>query len=200
MAEESIASDEHQQTQESKKHTKQQRVLIVVGIVSLLVVYVMMKRSQAANAGNANQAAAQQSALAAYEAQMASQYPYGAGYSGANASSDPYALQIMNELQTLQNEITAMSTPTATSGSAPQPANPALGAPTAAPNGFYGPPSGTLQEIAGGHTYEALTNPSQLGAIYGQLPTMVQPAPGVFVPYVPGTSYPGGTTVFAQTG
>lgn len=108
--------DEEKAGPHRKKDAQRQRILIGVGIASLIVILIMLRKTSSSN--NPNQAQALQDAqnqLAAQEAAM-SQYGIGAGYGGysspgsyspqyAGMSADPYAQQMMADLQAIQMSI-----------------------------------------------------------------------------------------------
>jgi hypothetical protein len=112
---------------ETKKQTKQQRILIALGVLSIIVLWVLYRRG---SASSANAAAAQQAALAQEQAQLAAQeaaytnsYGYGAGSSlsanGYSMANDPYANQMMALLQSLNGTLAGISAK-GTTGAQPQ--------------------------------------------------------------------------------
>lgn len=155
---------------EEKKHTKQQRMLIVIGIVSLVLVYVMMRRSS--SQGNAGQTAAQQSALAAYEAQLASQSYGSQNPSYGSPGSDPVLMQMLQTLQGLQSEVATMQ---------PSSASPQATAPPVGPNqgmGLVNTPGGpmdwlgTVTQGPGGLTYSGYEVGGGVPVLFGNVDSM----------------------------
>jgi cbb3-type cytochrome oxidase subunit 3 len=129
---------------ETKKQTKQQRILIALGVLSIVVLWVLYRRG---SASSANAAAAQQAALAQEQAQLAAQeaaytnsYGYGAGSTlsanGYSMATDPYAEQMMALLQSLNGTLAGISA-TGTTGAQPQTSAPTP--PSSASQTYYPP-------------------------------------------------------------
>lgn len=112
-------STERADLNENKKHTKQQRVLIGLGIGALVLTFILLRRSGSSSSGNNAALAQQQAQLAAQEAAL-SNGSYGAPGAIQSGYYDPTLAQILNALQGIQAQVAAGTPVSSPGGSTPQ--------------------------------------------------------------------------------
>lgn len=159
-------------TAEEKKHTKQQRIMIVVGVLGLILTYILLRKSSTKSSGTGSATTDPNQALAQYEQQNAT------NLSGLAAG-----------LQQLQAEVAGVGGTSAGTGGTVNGTTTKSFTPTdfshevATGLGVYQP--GTNQYTdSSGDVFEAIANPAQLQQYLSQgYQPYYQPQAGVFMPY-----------------
>lgn len=176
-------------TPAQKKQVKNEHILIAVGIVTLLVTLLYLRKNSASSSGSSSVA----------------QSPYGVNSYGTSGE-DPYGYgsdinTLANDLQSMQSEIAGLTPPTTNSGST-TPSTFMAPAGQVLEGGGYGSSStDPVTSGLGGATYVPIENGSQLAALGGSgTPIFWQPSPGDFEQISPGMNLSGIPTFTLQSG
>jgi hypothetical protein len=173
---ESTGAGDKKDTPAQKKQVKNEHVLIIVGVVTLVVMVIYMRKS----ASNSQSSGSQSVAASPY------------GVTNAGSSQDPYGYgseinTLANDLQSMQSEIVGLAPPTPNSGSTtPAPFVPPTG--EIIQGGGFAPAGYSSAPItdATGATYDYLQTAQQEAEAAGShTPLFYQPTPGVFQPFQP---------------